>query len=85
MNSAALWAHLTGGIALTVMTREQESLLDKLLELAGDATLLASVLRELNQKSSEPPTLREVIRRILERQQEAKSEQPEPVAEAMTD
>lgn len=70
---------------MTVMTREQESLLDKLLELAGDATLLASVLRELNQKGTEPPTLREVIRSILERQQAEKAAAGAAAEEGTTD
>ncbi|MEP7347672.1 MAG: hypothetical protein ABI877_20550 [Gemmatimonadaceae bacterium] len=48
------------------MTRKQESLLEQLIKLAGDATLVQQALQELNSEREDPPTVREVVRRILE-------------------
>lgn len=51
---------------MTVMTKKREALLAQLIGVAGDATLVEEVLRTLNEESSKPPTMRELVRRILE-------------------
>lgn len=51
---------------MNVMTREQEALLEKLIQLAGDASIVERALIDLNRELEHPPTVREVIRRILE-------------------
>ena len=56
---------------MTVMTRSNSKLLDQLIGLAGNAEIVHQALLELNQQSDQPPTLEEVIRRILELKEEA--------------
>jgi hypothetical protein len=51
---------------LTVMTKKSEALLDQLLAVAGDPAIVEEALKGLNQEAPDPPTLREIIRRILE-------------------
>lgn len=51
---------------MTVMTREREELLDQLIAVAGDATIVEAALRSLNEESVTPPDMRAVVRRILE-------------------
>lgn len=51
------------------MTREQETLLEKLLQLAGEPGVVETVIKELNHDLGRPPTVREIVRAILEHQQ----------------
>lgn len=51
---------------MTVMTKKREELLDQLLAVAGDPALVEEALRSLNERGSKPPTMRDIIRRILE-------------------
>jgi hypothetical protein len=51
---------------MTVMTKKREALLDQLIAVAGDPILVEQALRSLNEESATPPTMREIIRRILE-------------------
>jgi hypothetical protein len=53
------------------MTRSDSKLLDQLIGLAGNAEIVHQALVELNQRSDRPPTLEEIIRRILELKEEA--------------
>lgn len=48
------------------MTKKSEALLDQLVAVAGDPEIVEEALKALNQETAEPPTLREIIRRILE-------------------
>lgn len=52
------------------MTREQETLLEQFIKLAGEPGLVESVIKDLNRELGEPPTIRQVVRRILERQEQ---------------
>ena len=56
---------------MTVMTRSNSKLLDQLIGLAGNAELVHQALLELNQQAEEPPTLEQIIRRILELKEDA--------------
>lgn len=58
---------------MTVMTREREALLDQLVAIAGDPLLVEEVLRTLNAESAKPPTMRELVRRILKLRAERNS------------
>lgn len=51
---------------MTVMTRQQEELLNRLIELAGDPAVVEEALRTAAAGSNDPPTIREVVRAILE-------------------
>lgn len=51
---------------MTVMTKKSEALLDQLTAVAGDPDIVEEALRSLNEESSEPPELREIVRRMLE-------------------
>lgn len=51
---------------MTVMTKKNEALLDQLVAVAGDPLIVQEALHSLNEESSEPPKMREIIRRILE-------------------
>jgi len=48
------------------MTKKSEALLDQLVAVAGDPVIVEEALRSLNQEASEPPKMRDIIRRILE-------------------
>ena len=56
----------TGGSPVTVMTRKRRALLDQLIAVAGDPTIVEQALRSLNEEASEPPDMRAIVRRILE-------------------
>ena len=56
---------------MTVMTRKQEELLDQLIGIAGDPLIVQRALRDLNAELSEPPTLEQLVRRIVELKAEA--------------
>ena len=64
---------------MTVMTRKREALLDQLIALAGDPQIVEEALRTLNENASRPPTMREIVRRILELRYQ-RDEAPQPVA-----
>ena len=51
---------------MTVMTRKREALLDQLISVAGDPTIVEQALRSLNEEAHEPPDMRAIVRRILE-------------------
>lgn len=48
------------------MTKKHEELLDQLIAVAGDPTIVEEALRTLNEDQPQPPDMRAVIRRILE-------------------
>lgn len=50
---------------MVFMTRKSEALLDRLVRLAGSAELVEQALRDLSG-NPKPPTLEELIRRIIE-------------------
>ena len=50
---------------MTVLTCKQETLLDQLIELAGNPLIVQQALRELNGELSEPPTVEQLVRRIF--------------------
>lgn len=52
---------------MTVLTRDREDLLERLIALAGDAEIVQQALRELNSEFGHAPTIDEVVRRILEK------------------
>lgn len=54
-------------MSMRVMLRKQEALLDKLVALAGSAVRVEEVILALHRELGDSPTLRQVIRRILER------------------
>jgi hypothetical protein len=51
---------------MTVMTREQEALLEQLIAVARDPAVVEEALRTLNEESSSPSDMRALVRRILE-------------------
>ncbi len=51
---------------MTIMTRKNEAVLQQLIQLAGDSRVVEEALRSLNEESTKAPTMREVVRRILE-------------------
>lgn len=51
---------------MTVMTKKSEALLEQLVAVAGDSAIVEEALRTLNEESSDPPKMRDIIRRILE-------------------
>lgn len=53
------------GDTMVFMTRKSEALLDRLVRLAGSAELVEQALRDLSG-NPKPPTLEELIRRIIE-------------------
>lgn len=63
---------------MTVMTRKSEALLDQLVAIAGDPSIVQEALRELNEESAKPPEMREIVRRILEIRQRRNQEEAEP-------
>jgi hypothetical protein len=61
---------------MTVLTRKREALLDQLIGLAGDPTLVERAIRELNEESGSPPTMPQIVRRILVLKQELAQSAP---------
>lgn len=62
---------------MTVLTRKREELLDRLIEMAGDPLIVQMALRELNSELKSPPSVEQVIRRILElKEREGAAVQP---------
>lgn len=51
---------------MTVLTRKKEAVLDRLIQLAGSASLVEQALRDLSAERGAPPTLEDIVRRILE-------------------
>lgn len=51
---------------MTVLTRKKEAVLDRLIQLAGSAALVEKALRDLSAERGTPPTLEDIVRRILE-------------------
>lgn len=50
---------------MTVLTRKREKLLDQLVDLAGDPLVVQRALRELNSELNSPPSVEQIVRRIL--------------------
>ena len=50
---------------MTFMTRRSEELLDKLIALAGSASLVEVALRQLTSEKSNAPTIEELVARII--------------------
>lgn len=48
------------------MTKKSEALLEQLVAVAGDSAIVEEALRTLNEESSDPPKMRDIIRRIFE-------------------
>lgn len=48
------------------MTKKSEALLEQLVAIAGDSAIVEEALRTLNEESSAPPKMRDIIRRIFE-------------------
>ena len=55
---------------MTVMTKKGAELLEQLTAVAGDAEIVHEALSDLLAESSQPPELRDIIRRILEIRQQ---------------
>jgi hypothetical protein len=51
---------------MTVMTRKRKALLEQLITVAGDPTIVEQALRSLNEEGPNPPDMRALVRRILE-------------------
>ena len=51
---------------MTVMTRQNNELLEQLISLAGSSEVVERALRDLNEELARPPRVREVAKRILE-------------------
>jgi hypothetical protein len=65
---------------LTVMTKKSEALLEQLVAVAGDSAIVEEALRTLNEESSDPPKMPDIIRRILEIRQRRNELAHAPVA-----
>lgn len=50
---------------MTVLSGRREDLLEHLVRLAGDPFLVEQALRELNAELPDPPTVEQVVERIL--------------------
>jgi hypothetical protein len=50
---------------MTFMTKQNEELLQKLVDLAGSASVVETALRELANEQSDAPTIRQLVERIL--------------------
>lgn len=50
---------------MTVLSGRREDLLEHLVRLAGDPFLVERALRELNAELPDPPTVEQVVERIL--------------------
>ena len=48
------------------MTKKSEALLEQLVAIAGDSAIVEEALRTLNEEFSDPPKMRDIIRRIFE-------------------
>jgi hypothetical protein len=51
---------------MTVMSRNQEDLLRRLVAFAGDAVIVQKALHQLNEELESPPTLDQVLVKILQ-------------------
>lgn len=51
---------------MTVLSGRREDLLEQLVQLAGDPFIVEQALRELNAELSEPPTVEQLVERILQ-------------------
>lgn len=58
--------------SMTVLTRKQERLLEQLIALAGSGEAVQRAIRSLNDEHRTPPTLEEIVVRILENNREKK-------------
>jgi hypothetical protein len=59
---------------MTVTTRQQETLLDQLTAIAGSSQIVEEALRSVTESSTGRPTMRDIIRRILEIRAEYETE-----------
>ena len=50
---------------MRVMTSEQEELLSKLVQFAGDPVIVQEALRELNSAAEDPPTVEKILQKIV--------------------
>jgi hypothetical protein len=64
-------AEPSGG-EMTITNSNREDLLRRLTKFAGDPTIVEDALKELSERD-EPPTLEQVLYKILEIQQAARS------------
>lgn len=58
--------HLPDESRMTTMTRQQGDLLRRLIALAGDPEIVQVALQQLNREAAAPPTLEQLMVRILE-------------------
>lgn len=63
---------------MTVMSKEQEALVDRLVSLAGDSRVLQEAFERLRNTGSVPIKLEDIIRTILEIKAERETRQAIP-------